>query len=165
MFVSLQVNRQQSTFRLNFQVFQMIGILLVALAVPLTLVALGIRQFTSKPEIPAPETQGLRVALEQAAEKSWQAPGAMADGRSVFVLSTSGHASEARKAVEQAARKLQGVVLPTSTGEGGAERILVQIPNASAGPFESTALRDFAETQRGTPKGESRLYELVLSPP
>ncbi|MFZ4780052.1 MAG: hypothetical protein ACOYM3_32250 [Terrimicrobiaceae bacterium] len=67
MFASFQVNRQQTTFRVNFQVLQMIGILLVALAIPLTLVTLGIRQFTAKPKAPAPETQGLRAALEQAA--------------------------------------------------------------------------------------------------
>lgn len=164
MFTSFPVSRQQSTFRLNFQVFQMIGILLVALAVPLTLVTLGLRQYTAKPK-PAPETQGLRAALEQAAEKSWQVPKTMADGRSVFVLSASGNAPDARKAVEQAAHKLQGVVLPAPAGEGGAERILVQIPNGSAQAFESLALRDFAETQRGAREGESRLYELILSPP
>jgi hypothetical protein len=164
-FVSIQVNRQQSTFRVNFQVIQMTGILLVALAVPLTLVTLGIRQFTSKPKISAPETQGLRAALEQAAEKSWQAPGAISDGRSVFAISASGSASDARKAVEQAAQSLQGVVLPASTAEDGAERILVQIPAANASAFEERALRDFSQTQRGNAQGNTRLYELILSPP
>ena len=165
MFASFQVNRQQTTFRVNFQVLQMIGILLVALAIPLTLVTLGIRQFTAKPKAQAPETQGLRAALEQAAEKTWQAPEAMADGRSVFILPASGNPSDARRTVELAARKLQGVVLPASTGDGGAERVLVQIPSTNASAFETQALREFAETQRGKPAGESRLYELILSTP
>ncbi|MFZ4780053.1 MAG: hypothetical protein ACOYM3_32255 [Terrimicrobiaceae bacterium] len=89
----------------------------------------------------------------------------MADGRSVFILSASGNASDAKRTVEQTARKLQGVVLPASTGEGGAERVLVQIPSGNASAFESQALREFTEAQRGKPTGESRLYELILSKP
>ena len=143
----------------------MIGILLVALAVPLTLVTLGIRQFTAKPKPTAPETQGLRAALEQAAEKTWQAPGAMADGRSIFVLSAPGNAQDAKKAVGVAAQRFHGVVLPAPTREGGAERILVQIPNASAQAFESEALREFSETQHGKPDGERRLYEFIFTTP
>lgn len=143
----------------------MIGILLVALAVPLTLVTLGIRQFTAKPKAPAPETQGLRAALEQAVEKSWQTPEAMTDGRCVFILSASGNAGDARKTVELTARGLQGVVLPASTGEGATERLLVQIPGTNASAFESQALREFVESQRGKPAGETRFYELILSKP
>ena len=142
----------------------MIGILLVALAVPLTLVTLGIRQYTAKPKTSPPEMQGLRAALEQAADKGWQPPGEISDGRSVFALAASGNASEARKTVELSAQRLQGVVLPAPAG-GGAERVLVKIPTANANAFESQALSGFAETQHGISNGESRVYELIFSAP
>lgn len=165
MFAFSQVNRQQAAFRVNFRVIQMIAVALVALVVPLTLVMLAIRQFSPPPRTSAPDTTGLRVALEQAAEKCWQPPGMMADGRSVFTLSSPANALETRRSVERSAQKLNGVVLSAAPDRGGGERLLVQIPGAGAHVFESESLRNFVESQHGHPTGESRLYELIFPVP
>ena len=125
----------QPAFRVNFQVVQMIGILLVALAVPLALVALGVRQFTAKPQ-PAPETGGLRAALEQVAEKTWNVPDAMSDGRGIFVLSSRGNAVQIRETIAKSVGDLHGVVLSAPTAQNQAGRLLVQVPAISAGSFE-----------------------------
>jgi hypothetical protein len=158
------VNRHRSEFRVNFQVIQMIAVVLVALAIPLALVALGISRYSPGSGAAAAEPQGLRVALEQAA-KSWQPPEPVSDGRSVFILSTPGSAAEARKEVEGSVKKLGGVVLPASAGRLGEERLLVQIPGSGGQVFESGCLRLFVESQHGHAPGESRLYELVFPAP
>jgi|GEM_PF-1815812 len=165
MFACFRVNFRQATFRVNLQVILMIALAGIALAVPLTLVMLAIRQFSSPPRNQAPDTTGLRVALEQAAEKCWQPPGIVADGRAVFTLSSPAHALETRRAVEQSAKKLNGVVLSATAGREGGERLLVQIPGVGAHVFEAEALRNFVQSQHGRPAGESRLYELILPAP
>ena len=161
----LQVNRLPSTFRVNFRVIQMIALVLVALAVPLTLVVLGVQQIAAKSRASAPDTAGLRVALEQAAEKSWKTP-EVADGRSIWHLAASVNASETRSAVEESARKISGaVLLPPSVGAGDEERLVVQIPCAEASRFEAESLRNFVKFQHGHATGESRLYEILFSGP
>ena len=164
---SLQVNRLPPTFRVNVRVIQMIAIAIVALAVPLTLVVLGVRQISTKPRTSAPDTAGLRLALEQVAEKSWNTPEAMADGRSIWHLAPLANVSETRRAIEESARKFPGVVLlPASAGPGGEERLLVQLPCADANRFEAESLRTtLVESQRGHASGESRLYEIHFSGP
>ena len=148
---------------MNFQVLQMIGILLIALAVPLALVAIGVRQFTSKPQ-PAPETGGLRLALEQAVGKSWQAPEPISDGRGVFLLSSRDNLLQVRAMITDSVRDLGGLVLPASNGPSREERILVQIPASKAGGFEDLLDRNFEQQQQAALTEGSRLYELVLSP-
>lgn len=142
----------------------MIGILLVALAVPLALVALGVRQFTSKPQ-PAPETGGLRVALEQAAEKTWKVPEALPDGRGIFVLSSRGHPLQIREIISKTVKDLQGIVLSAPNDQNQEERLLVQMPAANAGSFEERLQQNFNQKQQADPTEGSRLYELILSPP
>ena len=140
----------------------MIAVVLLALAVPLALVTLGIRRYSSGAGADAQEQGGLRVALEQAAEKSWQSPEPVSDGRSIFILSAPGSAAEARTAVEQSVRKLGGVVIPASNGLRGEERLLIQIPGSGGQFFESVCLQSFVESQHGHATGECRLYELVF---
>ena len=164
MFGRDHVNHHQPTFRVNLQVILMIAVVGVALAVPLTAVMLGIRNF-SKPRDSTTDTSGLRLALEQAAEKSWRPPEAMSDGRAIFLLSASANASKTRQATEQSARKSQGLVLSSYASQKGEERLLVRIPEASASLFESETLRNFTESQHGSPEGESRLYEFVFPAP
>ena len=144
----------------------MIALVLVALAVPLTLVALGIRQFSSKSRPVVSEAPELRRALEQAAEKNWRPPEILSDGRSVFVLSTStNHPLETVQALRTTARKLDGTVLPASAVPGGDERLLVQIPDAGTNVFESQLRRDFVEKQSGHSVNGSRLYEIIVARP
>ena len=165
MLTRLHVNHNQPTFRVNFQVVLMIAVVGVALAVPLTAVMLGIRSFSSKIRDSSPDTSGLRLALEQAADKSWHPPEAMSDGRAIFLLSDSANASETRRVAEESARKFQGVVLFSRTSQKGGERLLVRIPEASADLFESETLGNFTESQHGSPTGESRLYEFIFPAP
>ncbi|MCK9589749.1 MAG: hypothetical protein M0Q93_10380 [Terrimicrobiaceae bacterium] len=62
---------------MNLQVIQMIAIVFFALAVPLTLVTLGLGQFFQKPRPPVSGTPASRSALEQAAWKNLQPPEAI----------------------------------------------------------------------------------------
>jgi len=165
MFDTFHVNHNQPTFRVNLQVILMIAVVGVALAVPLTAMLLGIRNFSSRTRDSSPDTSGLRLALEQAAEKSWRPPETMSDGRAIFLQSDSANASETRRAAEQSARKFQGVVLSSHAGPKGEERLLVRIPEASANLFESEILGNFTESQHGSPTGESRLYEFIFPAP
>lgn len=143
----------------------MIAILLVALTVPLALVSIGIRRYTSKPATAAPEVSGLRAALEQAADKNWGTPELLSGDRGVYIFSAD-IATEARKAVEQTARALNGVVVPLASSQPGEGRLLVRIPATNGHLFESAALRrSFTESQPGHPAGESLLYELVFRAP
>jgi len=143
----------------------MIAVVGVALAVPLTAVMLCIRNFSSTPRDFSPDTSGLRLALEQAAEKSWHAPEAMSDGRAIYILTASANASEKRHAAEQSAKKYEGVVISSEAVQKSGERLLVRIPEVSANLFESETLRDFTESQHGSPQGESRLYEFIFPTP
>jgi len=165
MFDRFHVNHHQPSFRVNLQVVLMIAVVGVALAAPLTAVMLGIWSFSSKPRGSSPDTSKLRLALEQAAEKSWHPPEAVSDGRAIYLLSASANASDTRTAVEQSARKLQGVVLSPDGDQKGAERLLVRIPEGSANLFESEILGNFKESQHGSPTEESRLYEFLFPAP
>ena len=143
----------------------MIGILLVALAIPLALVAIGVRQFTSKPQ-PAPETGGLRVALEQAADKTWKGPEAISDGRGIFVASSPGNSLQIREVIEKTVQDLHGIVFSAPTGQSQEERLLVQMPSSSASSFEARLHdQNFVQKQQADPSEGNRLYELMLSPP
>jgi len=147
------------------QVLQMIGLLLVALAVPLALVAISVRQFTSKPQ-PAPETGGLRIALEQAAEKTWKVPEAIFDGRGIFVASSAVNSLQLREIVEKTVQDLHGTVLSAPADQNHEERLLVQMPSSSARRFEDRLQdQNFSQKQQADPTGGSRVYELLLTPP
>ena len=165
MFDRFQVNHHQPTFRVTLQVILMIAVVGVAMAVPLTAVMLGIRSFSSPPRGFCPDTSGLRLSLDQAAEKSWHPPEAMSDGRAIMILSASANASDTMRAVEQSARKLQGVVLSANGDQKGGERLLVRIPEGSANLFESEILGNFTESQHGSSTKEGLLYEFLFPTP
>lgn len=163
----VKVNRVQATFRLNSQVAQMIAIILLALAVPLALVALGIKQFSSKKETsPVPEIPGLRFSLELAAEKNFRPPETMPEARDVFLFSqAAGDKSSSRKNIEETARKLKGIVVTMPPGEKNNDRILVQVSEAQATAFEAQALRGFVRKTRGESVKQCRMYEIQFPAP
>jgi hypothetical protein len=167
MILSFPVNSQPSKFSLNPQVFRMVLIVLVALAVPLFVATLGFRQLTKKvpPEATAePVMPELQAALEQAADKNWQPALEISDGRSVFFLAPSTSPEEVRKQVLSAVSELRGTVVPAAKGTGGG-CILVQIPTAYAPEFESKALLGFVPKIAGNQPGKNRLYEIHFSNP
>ncbi|MBE2203018.1 MAG: hypothetical protein IAE94_01580 [Chthoniobacterales bacterium] len=143
----------------------MIGILLVALAVPLTLVGLGIQKFLTKPKSP-PEIEGLRSSLEQAVEKNWKAPEALADGRGIFVLSSPEDLPSVREAVVTSAQQLQGLLL-SATGAQSQEktRLLVRLPAANARRFEAVLRPHFDQKHPAEPVEGFCFYELRFFAP
>jgi len=77
-------------FRINIQVFQILGLLGIALALPITILVLGvldIRKTQKKPPEPAPEVPGLRESLETLAGHKWPNPSLDSEMR-VFKLLT-----------------------------------------------------------------------------
>jgi hypothetical protein len=159
------VNQQRTSFRLNLQVVQMLAMALMALAVPLALLILGIQKFSAKPAAPSPEAPGLRAALELAASKSLPPPAEIDAGCRRFVpLPGHGNPAEWQKRIEKSAAELGGTTIPSQQTEGGT-RLLIQIPAPAAARFEAVALADFSSSGGQAQGGETRLYEILLPPP
>jgi len=161
--------KEDAPFRLNPQVLQMLALVLMALAIPVTLVALGVLKMSSKSGDSAvvSESPALRAALEQAAEETFPAPEALSDGRSIYILSAVGgdQASGKQAEIERTARALKGGILPADPGKLGEQRILVQIPAENSALFESTALQGFLPSRTGRPVQGSRIYEFIFPSP
>jgi hypothetical protein len=167
MIMGFPVNSQSSKFSFNPQVFRMVLIVLIALAVPLTVAMLGFWKLTKgapQEAVAEPAMPGLQAALEQAADKNWQPALEISYGRSVFYLAPSTSPEEARKRVASAVSELQGTILPASEEAGGG-RILIQIPTAGASEFESKALLGFVPKIAGSQTGDTRLSEIHFSTP
>jgi hypothetical protein len=60
-------------FRWNGKVLQMVSLVLVALALPMTIAIYGIRDIRKASE-PIPDAVGLRAVLENVVDETWQAP-------------------------------------------------------------------------------------------
>ncbi len=140
----------------------MIAILLVALAVPVTLVILGLRSMTAQPPESAPEVEGLRSSLESAAEKHFPAPETLGGSRRFTLKETSeGQAS----LLEKAAASAGGGAI-TSRLEDGSVRLLIQIPPEASENFEKTYLGSLsASASPDESQPATGLYEVVILPP
>lgn len=147
-----------SPFRLNPQVIQMLAVVLIALAVPLTVVILGLRQVSLRPSGPAPEIPELRASLEQVADQHLRPSGMMMAGAAIVLHRSSAELPGVRRQIEVAAAKVGGSVLVSEIPEGGV-RLLVKVPASSAGDFESSALSQPPPTNPG-----SGLYEIQILP-
>jgi len=157
------VNQQHTPFRLNPQVVQMLAIVLIALAIPLAVLILGIKG--AKPKAPSPEAPGLRAALELAASKILPPPAGLGTGSRQFVLMPGqGNPVERQKAIERSAGELGGTALLVGQADGGV-RLIVQIPAAAAARFEAGALAGFSSSGTQAQEGDTRLYQILLPPP
>lgn len=159
------MNPPHTPFRLNPQVVHMLAVVLLAMAIPLVVLILGIRGFSSKPAAPTPEVPGLRAALEQVASKTLP-PAELGTGYQQVVL-LPGHVVnplERQKAIERCAGELGGATLLTEQKDGRS-RVLVQIPAAAAARFEEVALPGFSSSSAPDPAGDTRLYEIIIPPP
>lgn len=137
----------------------MLAVVLVALAVPLTVVILGLRQVSLRPAGPAPEIPELRASLEQVADQHLRPSGMMA-GEVIVLHRASAELPGLRRQIEVAAAKVGGSALVTEIPEGGI-RLLVKVPASSAADFERSALPQPPTTPSG-----SGLYEIqILSKP
>ena len=144
-------------FRLNPQVVQMLAVALVALAVPLAVVILGLRQISARPSAPAPEIPELRVSLEQVADQHLRPPGMMT-GEAIVLQRPGAELPDVRREIELAAAKAGGSVLVTEIPEGGV-RLLVKVPASSAGDFDRALPQPLPSTQ-----GSAGLYEIQILP-
>jgi len=157
----------------------MLAVAGIALAIPMTMMILGIKGFCAKPAGPAPEVPGLRAALELAASRTLPAPAELGAGRRHYVLMpaqeirppaapsrlpASASPDERRKKIERSAGELGGSTLLLGQPSGGA-RLLVQIPVSAAERFEADALEGFATPDPEDLSGDTRLYEILLPPP
>jgi len=61
----------QPPFRWNGKVLQMVSLVLVALALPMTIAIYGIRDIRKAAE-PIPDAVGLRAVLENVVDETWQ---------------------------------------------------------------------------------------------
>lgn len=159
-----KVNHVQATFRVNMRVLQMLGLIMVALAVPLVLVALGIRQYSSKVvSSPAPEAPGLRASLEQAAEKNLHPPETISETSGVYLFApTVGDKFSCKQIISETARNLKGSVIEMPPDTKEEERMWVQVPESQAANFEAQALHGFIQKAKGLPVGECRMYEILF---
>lgn len=131
----------QRPFRFNPKVAQMAGLVLVALALPLTLAILGfrdMRQPTPPANVePAPEIEGLRGALETVVDSRWSAPVLDSGARRVVKEVANGdECLSIGNAVQEVAKKMQLTVVIPEKIESGGTRWLVQMPVANVSAFE-----------------------------
>lgn len=166
-----QVNQQPAAaFRINVRVLQIIALVLVALAVPVALVILGVRQISSRPnQEPAMETPGLRASLELAADKNFAPPEALMEDRVVFVLSQAsvGDAKSVRQKTEQEICEAGGVIIPGDPGKSDEESLLAKIPAAKAASLEAQLLESFSRltSVKNSSAGEDLLIEIRFPKP
>lgn len=159
----LKVNPGPARFRLNPQVFLMIAVLFLALAIPLALVVLGGREIL-KPSRPAPEIPELRASLEAVASQALPPPAELGGGRR-FVLTKEIDAAASRALIEETASALGGCVVESPVDTGGCPRLIVRIPSAAAARFEEAVLAKACIPQGGDSPSVAGLYEIFPSQP
>lgn len=154
-------------FRMNAPFFRIIALLLVALALPITLLVIGVRGWIAKPQKlpdePPVQIEGLRATLEEVANKNMPSH-LLADERRRFIFSgTKMEMDELRSRIEKSAASLHGTVV--SSGEEAPQRLLIQIPESTASLFESSVLQsarfqnDGGDSER---QGNVRFYEIIF---
>lgn len=152
---------QPSAFRMNSAVLFMLAVTFVALALPVTLLILGVRQATSNTPADSPEIPGLRVALEGIATTHLAAPPLSGGARRFSFSGTAAEMLDTRAKIEKLTHDLGGTVLFSPTGDQC--RLLIAIPEPAAGSFEKLALGGGIKTS-SEPGANGSLYEIVFHP-
>jgi len=153
-------------FRWNAKVLQMVALVLMALALPLTIAIYGIRDIR-KASQPAPEAEGLRAVLENVVDQKWQAPVLAGAVRSTSRDVPNGDAClKVGEDIQKLARDSGGMVLTPEKIESGGTRWLVQIPAAQKNAFESALAAMGFSPAMGEPKGDPVIYfiEIRIAP-
>ena len=139
-------------FRWNGKVLQMVSLVLVALALPMTIAIYGIRNIRKSSE-PIPDAVGLRAVLENVVDETWQTPVLESAARiSVRELPDGEACLKAGETIQNLVRNYGGVVLTPEKIESGGTRWLVQIPGNRVASFET----ELAEAGFSSPKGGRR---------
>jgi hypothetical protein len=149
-------------FRWNGKVLQMVSLVLVALALPMTIAIYGIRDIRKASE-PIPDAVGLRAVLENVVDQQWQAPVLEGAARiSVREVPDGEACLKAGETIQNLVRNCGGVVLTPEKIESGGTRWLVQIPGDRVASFE----RGLVEAGFSNPKrdraGESVFFSIEI---
>lgn len=124
-------------FRWNAKVLQMVALVLMALALPLSIVIFGIRDIR-KASQPGPEAEGLRAVLENVVDQKWQAPVLEGAVRSTSLEVRNGDLClKVGEDIQKLARDSGGMVLTPEKIESGGTRWLMQMPAGQKTAFES----------------------------
>ncbi len=147
-------------FRWNSKVPQMVALLLVALALPVTVAIIGIRDIR---KTPAPEVEGLREALETVVDSKWKEPFLEGGFRTASLGVANGDAClKTGEDVQALARDCGGSVLAPEKIEEGGTRWLIQIPADRKAAFEDgLAARGFSPVAGGVP-GDPVFYSIEI---
>jgi hypothetical protein len=149
-------------FRWNSKVLQIVALLIVALALPVTIAILGIRGLRNASS-PAPEMDGLRGALETVVDSKWKEPFLEGAVRTATRAVANGDAClKTGDDVQVLARDCGGSVLAPERIEEGGTRWLVQVPADRKAAFEAgLAARGFSPVV-GEAAGDPVFYSLEI---
>jgi hypothetical protein len=153
-------------FRWNAKVLQMVALVMVALALPLTIAIFGIRDIRIAVQ-PTPESPGLRAVLENVVNQNWQAPFLEGAVRSSLREVPDGNAClKIGEAVQKIARDSGGVVLTPEKIESGGTRWLVQVPANQKDAFETALAAMGFSSFTGVSKDDPVFYfvEIRIAP-
>lgn len=126
-----------SPFRWNTKVAQMVAVLMVALALPVTIAILGIRDLR-KNALPSPEVEGLRGSLEAVVDSQWKPPVLEGTIRTTVREVPDGTAClKTGEDLQSIARNTGATVITPERIESGGTRWLVQVPADRKTDFES----------------------------
>ena len=152
---------------MNMKFFVMLGIVFTALAAPVAVVVLGVRQFSAKRTAePAPEVPALRASLEEVTSRNLPPPESLsAAGRgSLDFTACGGDPAALIGWIEKAARDAGGSMLKAPSSKEGTQRILVSVPPEAGGKFESALARAIPMTISGE-KNRTGFYEILVCEP
>ena len=159
---------RQPSFRLNPRVVQIIAVILLALALPVTCLIMGFLEIRknrqSVPSEPAPEVPGLRRSLESVADSHLPSPAlAPTSCLTTFVLPDRSSLENHLRALEEILTKNGATFLPPQPDETGHFRILTQIPEVGLSSFEND-LRYLkpSNSERPAQDSPSTWHEIIL---
>ena len=149
-------------FRWNGKVLQMVSLVLVALALPMTIAIYGIRDIRKASE-PIPDAGGLRAVLQNVVDQQWQAPILEGASRISVRKVPNGEAClKAGETIQNLVRNCGGVVLTPEKIESGGTRWLVQIPGDRVASFETELAEAGFSSPKGGRVGESVFFSIEI---
>lgn len=152
----------QPPFRWNGKVLQMVSLVMVALALPMTIAIYGIRDIRKAAE-PIPDAVGLRSILENVVDEQWQAPILEGAARiSVREVPDGEACLKAGETIQNLVRNCGGVVLTPEKIESGGTRWLVQIPGDRVASFETELAEAGFSSPKGGRVGESVFFSIEI---
>jgi hypothetical protein len=133
----------QPKFRINAQVVQILALIVLALALPVTCLIMGFLEIRKNqsaaqaPSIEAPEVPGIRQSLEAVAEARMPVSSIEIGPRAFAFLILSQAASEKLQAtLQNLVTRCSGVSLQSDAVDNNSVRLLIQIPSDSVEKFE-----------------------------